>query len=207
MKLNVIKKILVFVLMFVILEIIQGYNDSFIDTIKYNKKNYVLLDYNMDIFTYYHNSNDYYEEDIIHPVEHNKWDIIYFNGDLFVLRKQIKEANKYYKDDKNYNWYVSFDCDEEDIKKSISISESELSYLYNMETVKRDITVTFDEINSFASILKISKDNLIQGIITLARINDTWYYKTEVMTDDDREYVIKITDSLNDKINDLINSI
>ena len=69
-----------------------------LDTIKYNGKNYVLLEYNMDIFTYNYHSNNYYEEDIIHPVTHN---IIYFNGDLFVLDKQVKESTKYYADDEN----------------------------------------------------------------------------------------------------------
>jgi hypothetical protein len=99
--------------------IIQGCDNNCVDTIKYNKKTYVPLNYNMDIFTYYHNSNTYYEEDVIYPVKHNKWNIIYLSGDLFVLKNQIKRANKYYKDDKNYNWYIAFDKDDRVIKKSI----------------------------------------------------------------------------------------
>ena len=54
-----------------------------IDTILYEGKTYVLLEYNMDIFTYNHNSNKYYEEDIVHLIYHKKWDVVYFNGDLF----------------------------------------------------------------------------------------------------------------------------
>jgi hypothetical protein len=76
-----------------------------------------------------------------------------------------------------------------------------------MESMERDITITFDDIDSFASVLKISKDNLVQGILTLACVDGTWYYKTEVMSDENREYIVKITESLNNKINDLMNSI
>ena len=158
----------------------------------------------MDIFTYNHNSNNYYEEDIIHPVIHIKWDTIYFNGDLFILDKQVKKATKYYADDKNYDWYIVFDNEDSEVKKSISISKNELSYLYNMEEIERKNTITFDEIDKFADILKVSKDGLVQAIVTLAQVDDHWYYKTEIMTDDDREYVVKIIDSLNTKINNLM---
>ena len=56
----------------------------------------------------------------------------------------------------------------------------------------------------FCDIVKISKDGLVQGLIVLAKVDDNWYYKTEVMTDDDREYVIKLSKLLSEKINDLI---
>ena len=179
-------------------------NNKFVDTVKYQNKTYVLLEYNMDIFTYNYNSNNYYEEDIIHPISHNKWDVVYFNGDLFILDKHVKMAKKYYANDKNYDWYVIFDEEEKEVKKSISISSDELLYLYNIEKVERDNTIIFDDIDKFASILKVSKDGLVQAIITLVQIDGSWYYKTEIMTDDDREYVVKICDSLNNKINDLI---
>ncbi len=205
MSKNLIKiliAIICFVIILVVFDIIQ--KNKNIDTIRYNGKTYVLLEYNMDIFTYYHNSNNYYEEDIIHPVFHNKWNIVYFNGDLFVLNKQVKNAIKYYSNDKNYDWYVVFDSEDLQARKNISISEQELSDLYNLETAKREYTITFDEIDCFADILKVSKDGLVQAIIVLAKVDDVWYYKTEIMTDDDREYVVKITDSLNDKINNLM---
>ena len=52
----------------------------------------------------------------------------------------------------------------------------------------------------FADILKVSKDGLVQGVTTLAKVKGNWYYKTEVMTDDDREYVLDIPKTLNEKI-------
>jgi len=174
------------------------------DSVQYAGKDYTLLEYNMDIFTYNHNSNNYYEEDIIHRVPHYKWDVVYFNGDLFVLNKQHKKAEKYYADDNNYDWYIVFDDGIETTKKSISITEEERTELYNLEDEKNKNTITFEEINMFADVLKVSKDGLVQAIIVLAQVDNEWYYKTEIMTDDDKEYVVKVSDSLNKKINKLM---
>lgn len=190
------------VILLVLFLVMNKNNDT--DTIKYDGKNYVLLEYNMDVFTYNHNSNSYYEEDIIHPISHNKWDVVYFNGDLFVLKNEISDAEKYYANDKNYDWYIVFDNEDEMIKKSVSISEKERSDLYNLETAKKSRTITFNDIDMFADILKVSKDGLVQAVIVLAQVDNDWYYKTEIITDDDKEYVVKISDSLNNKINDLM---
>lgn len=174
-----------------------------VDFVEFGGKRYILLEYNMDIFTYYHNSNVFLEEDEICKIEHDKYDVVYFNGDLYIFDKQVSDATKYYSNDKNYDWYIVFDKDDNEIKKSISIEDSELEHLYNIENNKKKDTIVFDDIEMFSSIQKVSKDGLVQGTVTLARINNDWYYKTEIMTDDDREYVIKLEDSLNDKINDL----
>ena len=198
-------KIILIILTLLLIMSLLIKKNNYNDTIKYENKTYILLEYNMDIFTYYFNSNNYYETDIIHPIYHNKWNIIYFNGDLFVLDKQIRKVTNYYKNDKNYDWYISFDEDDSEIRKSVSINKDELMHLYNIENEERNDTITFSEIEKFASILKISKDSLVQGIITLVQVKEYWYYKTEIMTDDDREYVIKLPKSLNDKINNLFN--
>ena len=177
-------------------------NNNNIDNIKYEGKKYTLLKYNNSIFTYYHTNyqNNYYEEDMIHKVPHDKWDIIYFNGDLYILNKQVKEANKYYADDQNYDWYVDFDYEDEIIREKIKLTKNEISNLYNLESANRDKTIIFDDIEMFADILKISKDKMVQALIVVAKVDNDWYYKTEIMTDEDREYVVKITDSINQKI-------
>ena len=198
--------IVIFVFLFAFIFNILQKNNSYKETIKYKGKEYVLLEYNMDIFTYNHNSNSYYEEDMIYEVINKKWDVIYFNGDLFILDNYIDEAINYYSDDKNYDWYIIFDEEDEEIKKSISISEKELIYLYDIENKERNTTIIFDDIDKFADILKISKDGLVQAIITLVQVDGVWFYKTEIMTDDDREYVIKLSNSLNEKINNLLNN-
>ena len=198
-------KIILIILTLLLIMSLLIKKNNYNDTIKYENKTYILLEYNMDIFTYYFNSNNYYETDIIHPIYHNKWNIIYFNGDLFVLDKQIRKVTNYYKNDKNYDWYISFDEDDSEIRKSVSINKDELMHLYNIENEERNDTITFSEIEKFASILKISKDSLVQGIITLVQVKEYWYYNTEIMTDDDTEYENKIPKSLNDKINNLFN--
>ena len=100
--------ILAFIILVILFFLIKD-NNQFKDTITYKGKTYVLLEYNMEIFTYHFNRTDYFEVDIIHPVFHNKWDIIYFNGDLYILDSQLKKATEYYSNDKNYKWFVVFD--------------------------------------------------------------------------------------------------
>lgn len=201
------KNVIVLLLSFVMIICLMLKQESFKDTISYKGKTYVNLEYNMDIFTYGFNSNEYYEEDIIHPIKHKKWDAVYFDGDLYILDKQVKEAKKYYKDDNNYEWFIVFDINDEEVKKSISISKEELKYLYDMENKSRKDTMKFDDIKEFASIKKISKDNTVYALISLANYKDSWYYKTEVMNDNDEEYIIDLPESLNKKIFDLRNSI
>ena len=113
-------------------------NNKYKDTITYKGKTYELLEHNMDIFTYFYNSNTYLEEDKIHKVSHNKWDILYFNGDLFVLDKQVKKTTKYYQDDKNYNWFITYERDDLLIEKEINLTKKELDYLYNIESIKKE---------------------------------------------------------------------
>jgi hypothetical protein len=120
------------------------------------------------------------------------------------LDKQVNEATKYYSNDDNYEWFIVFDIEDNELKKGISINEKELDSLYNLDNEKRGKTIVFDDIEMFADVLKVSKDGFVQGVTTIAMVDGNWYYKTEVMTDDDREYVIKLSDSLSEKINDLI---
>lgn len=179
-------------------------NNKYKDTITYKGKTYELLEHNMDIFTYFYNSNTYLEEDKIHKVSHNKWDILYFNGDLFVLDKQVKKTTKYYQDDKNYNWFITYERDDLLIEKEINLTKKELDYLYNIESIKKEQTMTFDDIKQFVDIEKVSKDNLIKGRTNFVNYQDSFYWKTEIMTDDDREYIIKLPESINNKIFSLI---
>ncbi|MBQ9072742.1 MAG: hypothetical protein IJY25_06255 [Bacilli bacterium] len=210
---SVIIILIVFILILVgciMLVVAKKESKNLSDTVSYKGKTYVNLEYNTDIFTYGFNSNDYYEEDMIHHITHDKWDIVYFNGDLFVLDKQVDEAIKYYSNDNNYEWFIIFDKDESEIKVPIYISKEELKYLYNMENMEKNETMKFEEIKQFASITKISKDKLVYSIISLAYYKDSWYWKTEIIDDnqeDNYEYVIILPDTLNKKIFDLARDI
>jgi len=211
MKKEVFKKIVIFIalllILFVVLVCLKNNSNEFEDTVSYDGKTYVLLEYNMDIFTYNFNSNVYYEEDIIHPVSHSKWDFVYFNGDLFVLDSQVDEVTKYYADDDNYDWFIVFEKDDSLVRVPISIDDMELKYLYNMENVERSKTIVFDDIKQFVDITKESKDGFVQALINLVYYEDSWYWKTEVMTDNDEEYVIDLPESLCNKVFDLLGEV
>lgn len=194
--------ILVFIILVILFFLIKD-NNQFRDAITYKGKTYVLLEYNMEIFTYHFNRNDYFEVDIIHPVFHNKWDIVYFNGDLYILDSQIKRATEYYSNDKNYNWFIVFD-DEYEKKIPISINKEELEYLYKLESIEKKQIMTFDDIKQFSNIVKESEDGLVKALIDLVHYEDSWYWKSEIMTDDDKEYIIKLPDSLSNKIFSLL---
>ncbi len=173
------------------------------DVIEYNGKTYELLEYNMDIFNYNYNCNEYFEEDCIHPVSNKSWDAVYFNGDIFIAEKQVGKAIKHYASDKNYNWFVSFEKDDSEKRVPLSVTEEELEYLYNMENIQKTKTTTFDGIKQFASIVKESKDGFVFGLITLAHCEDSWFWKTEIMNDNDEEYIVPIPETLSKKLFDL----
>ena len=196
--------VILFILIIVILSFLFIKDDN--ETIIYKNKTYKLLEYSSDVFTYNFNNskNKYLEVDVIHPIKHDKFDIVYFNEDLFVLDKQVNPAIKYYSNDDNYNWHVDFDIDDEIIRKDILLSKEDIKYLYKLEDTKKNKTIVFDDIDMFCDIVKISKDGLVQGLIVLAKVDDNWYYKTEVMNENDREYVIKLSKPINEKINNLM---
>jgi hypothetical protein len=175
------------------------------DTITYNDKEYFYLETNTDIFTYFYNSNSYYEEDMIHKIPHNKWDLVFLEGDLFITEEQLSEAIDYYSNDRNYTWFVTTEYNDTEIIFPIDINEKELKYIYNMDNMKKKETMTFDDIEQFANITKISKDQTMFAVISLAKYKNNWYWKTEIMDDNDREYIIKLPSSLNQKIEDSLN--
>lgn len=192
---------------FIVLFILKNEQDKNRDTIKYNGKTYVYLEYNMDIFNYDFISNDYYEIDLIHPIEHDKWDMIYFNGDLFVVDDQVKKAINYYSNDKNYDWLFVLDVDDTEKEFPISIRRIDLKYIYKMDDMKKRNSLLFDEIEKMGSLKKVSKDNTIYASIGLAYYQDNWYWRSEIIDDskeNDPEYVIKLPNDLNNKINSLI---
>ena len=200
------KRLIILIVIFFVVLLVLGIvlkvksSDRYEDTIQYDGKTYVLLEYNRDIFTYGYNGNEYFEVDEIYPVKHDKWDVVYFEGDLFILDKQVKEATKYYANDENYEWFIAYEKNEKEVKVPISISSKELKYLYDMDNKEKKKTVLFEEIEQFASIVKVSKDGFIYSLISLAQCDNRWYWKTEIMNDNDEEYVIVLPNTLNEKI-------
>ena len=200
--------IVVIIILLVSIILIINIKSEFNYTITYNGKTYVYLETNMDIFNYEFNNynNEYYEVDVISEIPHDKWDMIYLDGDLFVYEKQVKKAIEYYKDDNNYEWSVIIEEDEIENDFPVLISDNELKYLYNMDNIKREETMLFEEIEKFGTLKKTSRDKTIYASICLAYFKDYWYYRTstiDINKENDPEYVIKLPESLNKKINNL----
>lgn len=171
-----------------------------IDTMDYKNNKYIYLEPSKGTFIYSYVSDEYFEVDKIYDVSNDKWNFIYSEGDLFVLDKQYKDAIKYYDNDNNYKYKFILD----DVGEySINVSDKEFSYLYDIDNKKRDISLLFDDIENMGSIIKESKDGVFTGTISLAQYKSNWYYRTEVMNGD-KEYMIKLPDTLNNKINEIV---
>lgn len=176
------------------------------DSIIYNGKEYFYLEYNEDTFYYYFNSNSYYEEDIIYPVEHNKCDFVYLSGDLFVYEKDFGSARKYYSNDDNYEWMIIIDVDDSEVEFNVKLTEDETDSLYNMDNIKDKEQILFSKIEKFGTIVKVSNDKMVKSVLSIAYYDGNWYWKTEIMDneDDDLEYAVKLPESLSILINNLL---
>jgi hypothetical protein len=175
------------------------------DTLTYQGNTYVLLKYKQDIFYYDRNESDYLEEEIIHEISHEKWDFVYYEGDLFVLDSMAEEANAYYKDDANYTWFIEVDsADMEEVTTyPLSISEKDMVYIYNLENAEKEKTLDFEDIEKFGMLKKISADGFICGSTSLAFYEDAWYWRSEIIdekTEGWPEYVYKLPEELNTQI-------
>lgn len=176
-------------------------NKKDLETIEYEGETYVYLEYRNDMFVYDYLSDDNFEVEEIYPIKIGEWDGIYSEGDLFIVKDQIKDAANYYSDDENYSWYFILEEDDTEKEYGILLDEKEKEYLYDLDDKKKEVTITFDDIKYFGSIKKVSKDGVISGVITLVNVDNKWYWKSEVMKDDSNEYVIALPESLNKKLN------
>lgn len=175
------------------------------DTITYQGNTYVLLEYNQDIFYYDRNADVYLEEDIIHVLQHEKWDFVYYEGDLFVLDSMAEEANTYYQDDTNYTWSIEVDsADMEEVTTyPLFISAEDLAHIYNFENAEKEKTLAFEDIEKFGTLKKTSADGFIYGSTSLAYYEDAWYWRSEIIDENTEgwpEYIYKLPDTLNTQI-------
>lgn len=180
---------------------------AWVDTVSYQGQTYVCLSYNMDIFAYYFNGGDayVYQQDLVHPVPHETWDVVCLDGDAFVLDREVEEAERYYADDSNYEWYFVLDGEETETEFLISVSEAELAYVYDMDNMEKRETLLFDDIEKMGSLKKTSKDGFLSAITGLAYHDGVWYWRTEridVNQAGDPEYIIPLPVSLNQKLLD-----
>ena len=195
----------IIILLLVLITAIYAYNyKSFKNNeIIYKLNKYIYLDFKEDIFYYYYNNTEYLEEDYILEIKDNNWKYIYHNEDLYIRKKDYKEAKEYYDNDKNYSYYLNIEDEYTSTTYPIEIYNDEHQKIYNMNNIINKDTLKFEDIEKHGSLTKKSKDGKITGIISLAYVKNNWYYRTEIMNDSDEEYVVKLPNTLNKRLNDI----
>lgn len=180
-----------------------------IDTTQYEGTEYAYLEYPSNVFYYDYNGKDsdkFEEVDGIYPIESPQWNMIWNGGDLYCDKRSVEEAVSYYASDENYDWYVVIDTEDEELSYPVNVTDEELSVIYSLEEMEKDVSVFWEEFEAQGSLVKISKDGMVRGILSIAKYNGNWYWKSEII-DESREedgtwpeYVQSLPESLNNKI-------
>ena len=142
-----------------------------------------------------------YEEDTVLPIPHECWDLVYRDGDLYVLESQWQAAVADYADDANYTWSVRIEDPETEETYSIpvTVTADDLSDIYTMEDRKGDTTLLFDDIELFGTLVKTHQDGLIAASTGLACRDGSWYWRSETIDDTVEgwpEYVVQLPNSI-----------
>jgi len=132
---------------------------------------------------------------------------LYYNGTFYCREGMEEEIITYYADDENYNWYVEFDLDDGTVRQSeINVTPKELTSLYTLEKREKQQSIFFEGIEAMASLIKVSKDQLVEGRTSLLYTDGHWYWRTETI-DESREqdgqwaeYIQPLPESLSEKI-------
>lgn len=179
------------------------------DTVKYKGEQYTLLQYPIDIFYYdLAEGVEGYEEDETVPLKGSWWPMVYNNGDVFCNKDDIYDANAYYNNHENYEWYAAIETEDAEETYLIEISMEDFEYVYRMEDMDKETAIFFEEIETQGSLIKTSKDGFLEGRTGLAQYEGNWYWRTE-MIDESREmngtwpeYVIPLPETVNAEINE-----
>lgn len=179
---------------------------GFSDCITYNGDEYIYVEFPSDVFVY--DLHSYYEaeEDEVIEIPHNKWRIIYCNGDIFALSTDLAEMTSYYSDVNNYTWSVVIEATTDDLitEKELSLSPDEIAFFGTVEDQARNESILFDDIEIFGTLVKTSYDGLIDARTNLLCHNGRWYWRTEAVNEKVEgwpEYIVKLPESLNAKLN------
>ena len=182
------------------------------NVVNFEGNKYELLEYPANEFYYDYNGNshDNFEEaDGRYPIDSPQWNMIWNAGDLYCAADQIEEAENYYSDDNNYNWYAVINTADEDLIYPIHVDTNELESIYKLEEMERKTSVFWEEFEAQGSLIKISKDVIVRGTISIVKFNGSWYWKSEVIDEsrekdgDWPEYVQPLPKTLDDKINEV----
>jgi len=171
----------------------------------YNGTKYFLVDYPSDIFRYELTFKDETKENKIYPINYDRWDLVHYNGRLFVSELTVEEVSIYYDNYKNYDWKVRVRraSSDQQYELPLSLDESELQILHNMQQMAHEDKIFSDQVDTFATLMKLSKDGFICGEIELVWYNENWYWRSGVIdegTQGSPEYIYKLPSTLTEKI-------
>lgn len=172
-----------------------------LDQLTYLGEQYIYMPFPGDIFYYDLHNTVACEEDENVPIPHSNWKFVYRDGDLFVLDAHKTAAVDYFHNDENYDWFIVIeDPDSEEAETvPISVTAQDRAYIYSMEGMKRDVTLLFEDIEIFASLVKTDKTGLISASASLAYYAGNWYWRSEAIDDSAEgwpEYVIQLPESI-----------
>lgn len=157
------------------------------DQLKYEGETYVPITFQQDIFSLGLSLEGEFETDVTYPIAGTLFPMIHNSGDLYCTEDRIEEANDYYQDDTNYDWYISIlSAQDENIVSPIEVSEEELDCIYKLEEQEHNLAIFFDDIEQQATLIKRSKDGIVCGSIELALYEGRWYWRSEII-DESRE--------------------
>lgn len=153
------------------------------------------------------------ERSVMYRLDSGTGETLYYDGWLYCREDAKEDLQKYYADDANYEWYLVTWDEEDDYSEQLyplEITGDELTYLYNMEYMEKDVSVFIDdEAIEHADLMKISKDKVICAWTAIIKYEDVWYWNTE-MVDESNErddwwatYVQKLPDSLQEKMSEI----
>jgi len=186
-------------------------DDEFSGQITHNGKKYLFVNFPIGIFTYSAEGCGGYNDDEIFEIAHEKWDIIYFNCEIFALEDHLSSVEAYLADIKNYKWSITVESSEaeEIINSQIDISDEEITYFEQISDITFTEYVLFDDIEVFGTLTKTSNDGLVSATVDLMRHNGRWYWRSGTINDRIEgwpEFIAPLPISLNDKIDVIFNS-
>ena len=173
--------------------------------ITYDGNQYVKLEYNKDIFNYTIIVSEGFETDKVYKISESDKNVVYFNNELYALKTEIDAVNEYYSKDENYTWSVQVaDSHNENLyTKDLSLTDSEIEFLYNMKNMERKDTISFEEIDKYAMLKKVSKDGLVCASTELVWRNGKWNWRSGIVDEKTKgwpEYFFELPQSLQNKI-------
>lgn len=134
--------------------------------------------------------------------------IILYDEFLYCEEQSEDAIKEYYEDDSNYEWFVEFDRDDEYVRFPINISEDEKNAIYALDLAKKEKTLYLNEVTDMATLMKVSKDNVVCSKINLVYYDGIWNWQTEIIDDNQMkddyyaEYVHSLPKSVSDRIDE-----